>query len=137
MRTKKVNQFGDPVSQTKLYDFHAIEKARLIIEKNPSDHWVISILAYKAGINECKLKKGFKELYRTSPYKYLVKLRLEKAKALLDETDCTIQEIADKVGFETYKGFSAAFKNAFGVPPRKYRKKLETMYIGLSTHLIA
>jgi AraC family transcriptional activator of pyochelin receptor len=124
-------------SKIKSYDLPAIERARQIIEKNPTDHWIIPILADKAGINECKLKRGFKELYLTSPYKYLVKLRLEKAKLILEETDHTIQEIADRVGFESYKGFSLAFKNAFGILPSQYRKQTESFYINSLPNLIA
>jgi len=135
MRIKKINQFGDPIVQTKLYDFDAIEKARQIIEKTPTDHWTIPILAYKAGINECKLKKGFKELYRVSPYRYLLRLRLEKARVMLANTDYTIQEIAFKIGFETYKGFSLAFKNAFGMLPTRYRKQSTSLYVSIKPSL--
>ena len=129
MRIKKINKFGEPIIKTKIYDFEAIEKARKIIEKNPSDHWIIPILADKAGINEFKLKTGFKELYRTTPYKYLTSLRLKHALNMLDETRSSIQEIGSKVGFETYKGFSLAFKNTFGMLPSQYRKQKHLTYL--------
>jgi AraC-like DNA-binding protein len=123
MRSKKINQFGEPVEKTKLYDFDAIRKARQIIEKDPSDHKILSRLALEAGINERKLKTGFRELFETSPYKYLVSLRLEMAKTLLEDTDDTVRQIAYKVGFESCNGFRIAFKNTFGLSPRQFRKE--------------
>ena len=82
------------------------------------------MLAGKVGINEFKLKVGFRELFRTSPYQYRLHLCLERAKELLQETDDTIDQIAIKVGFETYNGFSVAFKKAYNIPPTTYRNKL-------------
>jgi AraC-like DNA-binding protein len=78
------------------------------------------------GINENKLKTGFRELFQITPYKYLVKLRLEKARELLEESDDTVQQISDKVGFESYNGLSVAFKSAYQLSPTQYRKWLES-----------
>ena len=79
------------------------------------------MLADKAGINEFKLKLGFRELFQTSPYKYRLSLCLEKAKELLEQTDDTIDQIANQCGFDTYNGFSTAFKKAFKIAPTMYR----------------
>ena len=103
----------------------AIQQAKQIIEKDPSKHFCLDRLADMVGINENKLKIGFRELFEISPYKYLVKLRLEKARELLEESDDTVQEISDKVGFESYNGLSVAFKSAFQLSPTQYRKWLE------------
>lgn len=124
MRRKKlVLGYDCPIERTKLYDIPALELAKSIIEKDPVRHIHISMLADKAGINEFKLKLGFRELFQTSPYQYRLHLCLEKAKALLEDTDDTIDQIASKVGFETYNGFSAAFKKAYQIPPTEYRNK--------------
>jgi len=127
MRSLKVNQFGNPILKTKIYDFGAIQQAKQIIEKDPSKHFCLSRLADMVGINENKLKTGFRELFQISPYKFLVKLRLEKARELLEESDDTVQQISDKVGFESYNGLSVAFKSAFRLSPTQYRKWLESV----------
>ncbi|HEV2355770.1 MAG TPA: AraC family transcriptional regulator, partial [Puia sp.] len=67
---------------------------------------------------------GFRELFQTSPYQYRLRLCLTRAKALLEETDDTIDQIAYKVGFRTYNGFSTAFKKAFRVAPTQYRNSI-------------
>ena len=122
-RKKLVVGYESPIERTKLYDVPALELAKAIIEKDPIKHIHISALADRAGINEFKLKLGFRELFQTSPYQYRLHLCLEKAKALLEETDDTIDQIASKVGFETYNGFSTAFKKAFNIAPTQYRNR--------------
>ncbi len=125
MRKKIIRGYAHPIERTKIYDVSAIELAKSIIEKDPVNHFPIPILADRAGINEFKLKQGFRELFKTSPYQYRLFLCLKKAKQLLEETDDTIDQIASKVGFETYNGFSTAFKKAFHVAPTEYRNRQE------------
>ena len=122
-RKKIIAGYEHPISRTKLYDVPAIERAKTIIEKDCTSHIHIPMLADRAGINEFKLKVGFRELFQTSPYQYRLRLCLEKAKALLEETDDTIDQIASKVGFDTYNGFSTAFKKAFSIAPTEYRNR--------------
>lgn len=122
-RKKKIAGYDHLIARTKLYDVPAIELAKAIIDHNPYDHIHIPMLADKAGINEFKLKVGFRELYQTSPYQYRLHLCLEKAKVLLEETDDTIDQIASKVGFDTYNGFSTAFKRAYSIAPTEYRNR--------------
>ena len=122
-RKKQVLGYEFPIERTKLYDIPAIELAKAIIERDPIRHIHLSALADKAGINEFKLKLGFRELFQTSPYQYRLHLCLEKAKELLQDTDDTIDQIAAKVGFETYNGFSTAFKKAFRIAPTEYRNQ--------------
>ena len=122
-RKKIVWGYEHPIERTKLYDVPAIELAKSIIDKDPVSHIHIPMLADKAGINEFKLKIGFKELFQISPYQYRLRLCLERAKELLEESDDTIDQIAAKVGFGTYNGFSTAFKKAFNIPPTAYRNR--------------
>jgi len=122
-RKKKIEGYECPIERTKLYDVPALELAKALIEKDPVRHIHISVLADKAGINEFKLKLGFRELFQTSPYQYRLHLCLEKSKLLLEETDDTIDQIAAKVGFDTYNGFSTAFKKAYNIAPTEYRNR--------------
>jgi AraC-like DNA-binding protein len=123
MRKKLIPGYEQPIERTKLYDVPAIELAKKIIERDFVSHIHIPMLADKAGINEFKLKVGFRELFQTSPYQYRLRLCLAKAKELLEDTDDTIDQIAYKVGFDTYNGFSTAFKKAFCIAPTEYRNR--------------
>ena len=122
-RKKIPESYAHTIERTKLYDVPAIELAKSIIEKDPVSHIHILMLADRAGINEFKLKVGFRELFRSSPYQYRLHLCLERAKVLLEETDDTIDQIAFKVGFDTYNGFSTAFKKAYSIAPTEYRNR--------------
>lgn len=57
-----------------------------------------------------------------SLYEYSVQFTLEEARTLLEETDCTVTEIMDRLGFGNRTQFYRLFQNAYGVTPGKYRK---------------
>lgn len=55
-------------------------------------------------------------------------IRINQAKALLENTDWKIQEIASKVGYENEKNFMKIFKNTCGISPTEYRRNLTIKY---------
>jgi AraC family transcriptional activator of pyochelin receptor len=77
-------------------------------------------LAAIAGLNEFKLKKGFKELFDQTVFGYLAEVRLSMAGRALREKQKTVSRIAFELGYASPQHFSAAFKKKFGVPPAKY-----------------
>ncbi len=52
---------------------------------------------------------------------YIKKLRLEKAKELLTQTDLTVSQVAMEAGFSDYNYFCRIFKKETGLPAGKYR----------------
>lgn len=74
------------------------------------------------GLNEFKLKHGFKALFDTSPMRYFQHKRLTFAKYLLRETDKTIKEISGEIGYSHAANFTTAFAKTFGNPPQYYRR---------------
>ncbi|NJK96484.1 MAG: helix-turn-helix transcriptional regulator [Bacteroidales bacterium] len=79
-------------------------------------------LAIKSGINEYKLKRGFKEAYNTTVFGYLSDYRLNIAKQRLESNWQSIAEIAYDLGYSSPQHFSKAFKEKFGHPPKAIRK---------------
>ncbi|WP_372009485.1 helix-turn-helix transcriptional regulator [Paenibacillus chitinolyticus] len=75
------------------------------------------------GINDYKLKLGFKELYGTSVFAYLREQRLHKAGELLRKGDMSVSEAAARVGYMNFSHFAEAFRRRFGVNPSVYRKE--------------
>ena len=120
-REKLIQSYEHPIERAKLYGISAIEFAKSIIEIDPASHIDIPMSADKAGINAFKLTLGFRKLFRTRPYQYQPHLCLKKAKTLLEATDDTINQIASKVGFDSYNGFSTAFKKPYSIAPTAYR----------------
>ena len=74
-------------------------------------------------ISEKYLYRKFKECFHISPQQYLLSVRIERAKILLENTDFKIKEISASVGYKSQLTFTNAFKNKMGVCPEKYRNK--------------
>ena len=74
-----------------------------------------------AGINEFKLKRGFKEMFDTTVFGYLSEHRLELAKQDILEGKKTATEIAFELGYASPQHFSRAFKQKYGVSPKQAR----------------
>lgn len=75
-------------------------------------------LAAIAGINEFKLKKGFRELFDQPVFAYLADVRLQMARTALQQKQKTVTQIAFELGYASLQHFSAAFKKKYGTSPR-------------------
>ncbi len=82
-------------------------------------------LARRLSVSEVYFRRIFKEKMGTTPHKYLLNLRIEKAKLLLSDPRILVGEAAEAVGFSGPYHFSKAFKSAVGTTPGRYRKELE------------
>lgn len=82
----------------------------------------IDSLSEQFDIPTSTLKRCFKGVYGTTIHHYLKECRINAAKRLLQESDQSILEIANVVGYENGSKFTSAFKEATGVTPSAYRK---------------
>ena len=82
----------------------------------------IDSLSDQFDIPTSTLKRCFKGVYGTTIHHYLKEWRVNAAKHLLQESDQSILEIANAVGYENGSKFTSAFKEATGVTPSAYRK---------------
>ncbi|MFY0254312.1 helix-turn-helix transcriptional regulator [Chitinophaga sp. 30R24] len=78
-------------------------------------------LARKAGLNEFKLKSGFKAVFDNTVFGYLNNCRLELARELILAGKLPMAIIADEAGYSSPQHFSTAFRKKFGVSPVKIR----------------
>ena len=81
----------------------------------------LSEIARTVGLNEYKLKRGFKEIFNTTVFGYLTEQRLQLAHQYLRDTQKTAAEISFELGYATPQHFSNAFKKKFGVTPFSVR----------------
>ncbi len=79
-------------------------------------------LAKVAGINEFKLKQGFKQVFNNTVYGYLSDYKLDQARELLLQGNMAIKEVSDNLGYSSVQHFSNAFRKKFGLPPGSMRK---------------
>jgi AraC-like DNA-binding protein len=103
------------------YDKERIVYARDYLVKNIESPPTLIELAGIVGINEYKLKRGFKEIFNQTAFSYLSDLRLDQAKNDLLEGNKQATEIAFELGYCSLQHFSSAFKKKFGIPPSKVR----------------
>ncbi len=74
-------------------------------------------------INPTTLKTAFKAVYGTSISAHIKEHRMKKAAEMLRDSDMSIAEIAQAVGYDSQSRFTAAFKTFFQVLPKEYKKK--------------
>jgi AraC-like DNA-binding protein len=105
------------------HDEIKMHEAKTWLENNVDRPLTLAEIARLIGTNEFKLKKGFKQLFGTTVFDYLLKLRMERAKQLLQETTKPIHEIAFLTGYASHAGFTNAFNKHFGYSPMYVRKR--------------
>lgn len=81
-------------------------------------------LARLVGLNDYKLKQGFRQVFGTTVFGYLQTHRMERAKQLLAEPTFSIAGVARAMGYASQSHFCHMFKQQFGVTPRRYRSSL-------------
>ncbi|MGB3606662.1 BLUF domain-containing protein [Psychroserpens sp.] len=79
-------------------------------------------LERESGLNQKRIQRGFKHFFGLSVNKYIVNLRIEKAKELIETTDKSISEIVYHIGLNSRSYFSRIFSEKFGLLPNEYRK---------------
>jgi AraC-like DNA-binding protein len=98
-------------------DREKIVKAREILVQHIGEPITIRELSRKVAINECYLKKGFKELFGTTVFDFYQSQRMEHAKYLLYEKGLSVTEVSMMLGYSSISHFSTAFKKHTGLKP--------------------
>lgn len=107
----------DPSSSfLKSRDIDKIYLAKTFIEENMQTPCSLIELSRKVGLNDFKLKKGFKEIFGSTVFNYLTDFRMERAMLLLKQKK-TVSEVASEVGYKNPQHFTVAFKKKFGILP--------------------
>ena len=101
-------------------DVERIHQAKDVLLQSLDNPPSLIELARQVGLNDCTLKRGFRQVFGTTTFGYLHNYRLEQARQLLEERQLNISEIAQAIGFANRSYFAAAFRKKFGVTPREY-----------------
>ena len=116
--------------------YKGLPVSQLLAYINQNFNRIISLddLTHFAHVSKTTLIDLFKELYGTTPIRYLNNLRMEKARELLANSDLSIGEISELVGFQSIHYFSRSFKEREGCTPLCYRKThQDSRYITLNS----
>ena len=81
----------------------------------------VADLARAAGLSPAHFSREFRRTFGESPHQYLLTRRLERAAALLRNTDRTVTEICFAVGLTSVGSFTTSFRRMYGMAPLAYR----------------
>ena len=87
------------------------------------EEWPVQRLARVSGVSEAHFARSFKEAFGIPPHRYLLTRRIERATALLRDTDLPITEIAFQTGWRSLGTFGRTFRDVTGVSPREIRER--------------
>jgi len=100
-----------------------MEEVRNWLDTHADKPGSLAEIARRAGTNEFTLKRNFKRYYHSTVFEYVLKLKMDRAMQLLQDTQLPVSDIAYQSGYSSIHPFSKAFRRYFGIPPSKVRKK--------------
>ena len=98
-------------------DRDKVNKAREILIQHIGEPITIKELSRKVAMNECYLKKGFKEMFGSTIFDFYQSQRMEHARFLLYEKGLSVTEVSMLLGYSSISHFSTAFKKHTGLKP--------------------
>lgn len=113
---------GTSVQSLPLHDRRRILAARDYLSRNYAAPPTIPQLAREVGMSQTTLKVGFRQLFSSTIYDYILERRMDAAAQLLAARDLSVAEIAYRVGYDFPANFSSAFKRYYGRRPREWQR---------------
>ena len=95
---------------------------RRYIDLHFKESLTLDLLAEEAHMNKHYLSHAFKREYGISPINYMISKRIEESKYLLTETDLSLSQISQLLGFSSLSYFSQVFRKSQSIPPIEYRQ---------------
>jgi LacI family transcriptional regulator len=99
-----------------------IVRAMRFIRENACSGVDVNTMVDELGLSRSFLERGFREHFGRSPKAEIMRVRIERAKMLLDRTDKTSHNLAKQCGFNSLEYFITAFRREVGMTPNAYRR---------------
>ena len=104
---------------------YVVKRILAYMNENYATHISLDQIAKNMYLSPVYISKIFKEEMGESPIRYLIQIRLEKAKEILQDESCgSIRDVAAEVGYEDVYYFSKLFKKYYGIAPAYYKKQV-------------
>jgi len=117
----ELSLMSEAMSPLTAWDVERLERARHSLLARLDAPPSLPELARSVGLNEFKLKVGFRTHFGTSVFGYLRMQRMDLARRLLARRELSVAEVAARVGYSNPSKFAAAFRKHFGWPPSALR----------------
>ncbi|MEM8545237.1 MAG: AraC family transcriptional regulator [Cyanobacteria bacterium P01_H01_bin.119] len=114
------------ITQPRLHpsDLDCIYRAASILRNEMVNPPTVEALARQVVTNRLKLNQGFREVYGTTPFKYLRDCRLLMAERLLTTSTMSVESIAAAVGYRSRNHFAKAFRKQTGLNPKLFQMQV-------------
>lgn len=121
----QIGQFRGPerADAISAADTDKLHQLKYFLDTHFLEEYSLAALSRICLLNEFKVKKGFKELFGTTVFGYLRKLRMDYAERLLLDASRSVEEVSDLLGYEHAQHFSIAFKKYRGVNPSTIKSR--------------
>jgi AraC-like DNA-binding protein len=93
-----------------------------LIQEEPGRRWLVTELARRARLSRSQFTRRFAAVTGLAPEPFVIQARIERAKQLLAETDMTVSQIADALGYRDVYFFSRQFAQVTGQTASEFRK---------------
>jgi transcriptional regulator GlxA family with amidase domain len=98
-------------------------RARDAMDSASHEAWPVARLASVSGVSEAHFARSFKDAFGVPPHRYLLSRRIERASALLRDTDRPIIDIALETGWNSLGTFGRTFRDVTGISPSELRAR--------------
>jgi len=98
-------------------------RARDRMDAASHEEWPVPRLARVSGVSEAHFARSFKDAFGVPPHRYLLTRRIERAKALLRDTDLPVTDIAFQTGWNSLGTFGRIFRDITGESPSELRAR--------------
>jgi AraC-like DNA-binding protein len=100
-----------------------LQRARDLADRRYLEPLTVDDMAAAAGLSRAHFSREFRRVFGESPHAYLLTRRLERATAMLRNTDRSVAEICFSVGLQSVGSFTSSFTRTFGESPTAYRAR--------------
>jgi AraC family transcriptional regulator len=100
-----------------------IREVQLFLAENLDRDVDLRTIASEASLSPYYFTRQFTAFVGVPPYRYLIRLRIDRAMELLRETELSVTQICHRVGFNSLSHFTTTFRQHTGVSPSAYRRR--------------
>ncbi len=99
-----------------------VEEMVAAIRKEPGHWWSVDDMAAQVHLSRSQFTRRFRNATGTAPNEFIIRARLERARQLIEETDMSLAQISNVLGYSDVFFFSRQFKQHWGRPPGEWRR---------------
>ncbi len=100
-----------------------LSRAKDLVDTRYAEPLSVEEMARAAGLSRAHFSREFRRAFGEPPHAYLLTRRLERAAALLRNTDRSVAEVCFSVGLQSVGSFTTSFTTTYGLSPTAYRER--------------